>query len=55
MTDDHRRCDIFADAEQAIGQGKLEAAQAALTISARQRWHFASEEKPFPTFEAKTG
>lgn len=58
MTDDHRRCDdLFAEAEQAIGKGNLEAAQAAFghfrtTVLA----HFASEEKTlFPSFEAKTG
>ena len=32
MTDDHRRCDdLFAEAEQAIGKGNLEAAQAEVT------------------------
>ncbi|MCK6412934.1 MAG: hemerythrin domain-containing protein [Azonexus sp.] len=58
MTDDHRRCDdFFADAEQAIGQGKLEAAQAAFAHFRQATLaHFASEEKTlFPTFEAKTG
>jgi len=58
MTDDHRHCDdLFAEAEQAIGQNNREAAAAAfghfrVAILA----HFASEEKTlFPTFEAKTG
>lgn len=58
MTEDHRHCDdLFAEAEQAVGQNNLEAARAAyehfrIAVLA----HFASEEKTlFPTFEAKTG
>ena len=58
MTDDHRHCDdLFAEAEQAIGQNNREAAAASfghfrVAILA----HFAREEKTlFPTFEAKTG
>ncbi len=58
MTDDHRRCDdFFADAEQAVGKGHLEAAQAAFAHFCQATLaHFDSEEKTlFPTFEAKTG
>jgi len=58
MTDDHRRCDdLFAEAEQAIGKGNLEAAQAAFGhFRTAVLAHFASEEKTlFPSFEAKTG
>jgi len=58
MTDDHRRCDdFFADAEQAVGKGHLEAAQAAFAHFCQTTLaHFDSEEKTlFPTFEAKTG
>lgn len=58
MTDDHRRCDdFFADAEQAVGKGNLEAAGAAFAhFRLATLAHFDSEEKTlFPTFEAKTG
>jgi len=58
MTDDHRRCDeLFAEAEQAIGKGNLEAARAAFGhFRTATLAHFASEEKTlFPSFEAKTG
>ncbi|WP_371325172.1 hemerythrin domain-containing protein [Dechloromonas sp. ZY10] len=58
MTDDHRRCDdFFADAEQAVGKGNLEAARAAFAHFRQATLaHFDSEEKTlFPTFEAKTG
>ena len=58
MTDDHRRCDdLFAEAEQAIGKGNLEAAQAAFEhFRTAVLAHFDSEEKTlFPSFEAKTG
>lgn len=58
MTEDHRRCDdLFAEAEQALGQKKTAAAQAAFEhFRTAMRAHFESEEKTlFPTFEAKTG
>lgn len=58
MTEDHRHCDdLFADAEQAIGQNNLEAALAAFEhFHAAILAHFDTEEKTlFPTFEAKTG
>ena len=58
MTEDHRHCDdLFADAEQAIGQNNLEAALAAFEhFHTAILAHFNTEEKTlFPTFEAKTG
>lgn len=58
MTEDHRRCDdLFAEAEQAIGQKNLAAARAAFEhFRNAMLSHFDSEEKTlFPTFEAKTG
>src|SRR5574343_1286926 len=58
MTDDHRRCDdLFAEAEQALGKGNLEAARAAFGhFRTATLAHFESEEKTlFPSFEAKTG
>ena len=58
MTDDHRRCDdLFAEAEQAIGKGNLEAARAAFGhFRTSVLAHFDSEEKTlFPSFEARTG
>lgn len=58
MTDDHRRCDDFlAEAEQAVGKGKLEMAQPAFGhFCAAMLAHFESEEKTlFPAFEEKTG
>jgi hemerythrin-like domain-containing protein len=58
MTGDHRRCDdLFADVEQLVGQGRLEAARAAFAHFCQATLaHFDSEEKTlFPTFEAKTG
>ena len=58
MTDDHRHCDdLFAEAEQAIGRGDLEAAATAFgRFRSAMLAHFATEEKTlFPTFEAKTG
>ena len=58
MTDDHRRCDdLFAEAEQALGQKNLAAAKAAFEhFRTSVLAHFDSEEKTlFPTFEAKTG
>ncbi|MBF1165766.1 hemerythrin domain-containing protein [Dechloromonas agitata] len=58
MTDDHRRCDdFFAEAEQAIGQKNIAAAQAAFGhFRTAVLAHFDCEEKTlFPTFEAKTG
>ena len=57
MTEDHRHCDdLFADAEQAIGQNNLEAALAAFEhFHTAILAHFNTEEKTlFPTFEAKT-
>ena len=58
MSDDHRRCDdFFAEAEQAIGQGNMEAAKAAFEhFRQAVLAHFDVEEKTlFPSFEAKTG
>jgi hemerythrin-like domain-containing protein len=58
MTEDHRRCDdLFAEAEQAIGKGDLDAARAAFAhFRSAVLAHFDSEEKTlFPTFEARTG
>jgi hemerythrin-like domain-containing protein len=58
MTEDHRRCDdLFAEAEQAVGKGNLELAQATFGhFRLAMLAHFDSEEKTlFPTFEAKTG
>ena len=58
MTEDHRHCDdLFADAEQAIGQNNFEAALAAFEhFHTAILAHFNTEEKTlFPTFEAKTG
>jgi hemerythrin-like domain-containing protein len=58
MTDDHRRCDdFFAEAEQAIGQKNVAAAQAAFEhFQQAILAHFAVEEKTlFPAFEEKTG
>ncbi len=58
MTEDHRHCDdLFADAEQAIGQNNLEAALAAFEhFHTSILAHFNAEEKTlFPNFEAKTG
>jgi hemerythrin-like domain-containing protein len=58
MTEDHRHCDdLFAEAEQAIGQNNLEAARAAFDhFHSALLAHFATEEKTlFPAFEAKTG
>lgn len=58
MTEDHRHCDdLFADAEQAIGQNNLEAALAAFEhFHTSILAHFSAEEKTlFPSFEAKTG
>lgn len=58
MTEDHRRCDdLFAEAEQAIGQKKNAAALAAFEhFRLAMLAHFDSEEKTlFPSFEAKTG
>jgi len=58
MTDDHRHCDdLFADAEQAIGNQNIEAARAAFEqFREAILAHFAGEEQTlFPAFEAKTG
>lgn len=58
MTDDHRHCDdLFAEAEQAVGKGNLEIAQATFGhFRSAVLAHFNTEEKTlFPTFEAKTG
>jgi len=58
MTDDHRHCDdLFAEAEQAIGQNNQAAALAAFEhFHTAMLAHFNTEEKTlFPTFEAKTG
>jgi hemerythrin-like domain-containing protein len=58
MTEDHRHCDdLFAEAEQAIGQNNLEAARAAFDhFHSALLAHFATEEKTlFPAFEANTG
>jgi DUF438 domain-containing protein len=58
MTDDHRHCDdLFAEAEQALAKGNLEAGRAAFGhFRAALLAHFAAEEKTlFPSFEAKTG
>lgn len=58
MTEDHRHCDdLFAEAEQSIGQNNLEAARAAFDhFHSALLAHFATEEKTlFPAFEAKTG
>lgn len=58
MTDDHRHCDdLFAEAEQAVGQKNLAAAGVAFAhFRSAVLAHFDSEEKTlFPTFEAKTG
>lgn len=58
MADDHRHCDdLFAEAEQAIGQKNLEAAKAAFVhFQQAILAHFATEEKTlFPAFEEKTG
>ena len=58
MTDDHRHCDdLFADAEQAVGKGNLDLAQASFGhFRSAVLAHFNTEEKTlFPTFEAKTG
>jgi hypothetical protein len=46
MTEDHRHCDdLFADAEQAIGQNNLEAALAALSISIQPSWRISIPRK----------
>ncbi len=58
MTDDHRHCDdLFAEAEQAVGKGNLDLAQATFGhFRSAVLAHFNTEEKTlFPTFEAKTG
>jgi hemerythrin-like domain-containing protein len=58
MTDDHRRCDeLFAQAEQAVGNGDFDLARAAFAhFHSAMLAHFASEEKAlFPAFEARTG
>ena len=58
MTDDHRHCDdLFAEAEQAVAAGNVQAAIAAFGhFQVAMLAHFDCEEKTlFPTFEAKTG
>ncbi|HEX6734491.1 MAG TPA: hemerythrin domain-containing protein [Azonexus sp.] len=58
MTDDHRHCDdLFAEAEQAMAKGNVEAGKAAFGhFREALLAHFAAEEKTlFPSFEAKTG
>lgn len=58
MTDDHRHCDdLFAEAEQAMAKGNVDAGKAAFGHFRQALLaHFAAEEKTlFPTFEAKTG
>ncbi|MBS1129940.1 MAG: Hemerythrin cation binding region [Proteobacteria bacterium] len=58
MTDDHRHCDdLFAEAEQAVGKGNLDLAQATFGhFHSAVLAHFNTEETTlFPTFEAKTG
>jgi hemerythrin-like domain-containing protein len=58
MTDDHRRCDeLFAQAEQAVGNGDFDLARTAFAhFHSAMLAHFASEEKTlFPAFEARTG
>uniref|UniRef100_Q47HC9 Hemerythrin HHE cation binding region n=1 Tax=Dechloromonas aromatica (strain RCB) TaxID=159087 RepID=Q47HC9_DECAR len=58
MTDDHRHCDdLFAEAEQAVGKGNLDLAQATFGhFRSAVLAHFNTEETTlFPTFEAKTG
>lgn len=58
LTADHRSCDdLFANAEQAAGDGDLVAAQAAFNaFQAAMLAHFASEEQIlFPAFEMQTG
>jgi hemerythrin-like domain-containing protein len=58
MTNDHRRCDdLFANAEQAVGEGRVDHARAAFgQFRSAMLAHFDSEENTlFPSFEAKTG
>ncbi|PKO87995.1 MAG: hemerythrin [Betaproteobacteria bacterium HGW-Betaproteobacteria-12] len=58
MTDDHRHCDdLFAEAEQAMAKGNVDAGKAAFGHFCEGLLaHFAAEEKTlFPSFEAKTG
>lgn len=58
MTNDHRSCDeIYADAEEAIGQGDFTAAAASWgEFCRRVEQHFTLEEQTlFPGFESATG
>lgn len=58
LSQHHKHCDeIFADAEEACGQGDWTAGGAAFELLREQlETHFASEEELlFPAFEAATG
>ncbi len=58
MTNDHRSCDeIYADAEEAIGQGDFTTAAASWgEFCRRVEQHFTLEEQTlFPGFESATG